>query len=87
MSDSKSDESSPAADQPFFGNVLTPGSSLNPTFLLLVDAAFFAMLLVLLALVYATGGNGHILVMISIELGLWASVKWSVSNAYICIVL
>ncbi|CCL99177.1 uncharacterized protein FIBRA_01192 [Fibroporia radiculosa] len=62
----------------FFSNVLTPGSSLHPTFLLVVDGAFGALLVVLLALAAVTRGNLHFFALILIELGLWASVKWFV---------
>ena len=59
-------------------NILIPGSSLDPTFILIVDATLSALLAVLLGLAYLTSGNGHIYALIGIELGLWCSVKWSV---------
>lgn len=62
----------------FFSTLLTPGSSLHPTFLLLLDGAFVLLLVVFLALLWLTSGSIHIFVLISVELGLWASVKWYV---------
>jgi uncharacterized membrane protein len=60
----------------FFANILKPGSSLNPTFLLIVDGAFTFLLLVFMALAFMTAGNIHIFALMGIELALWASVKW-----------
>ncbi|KAI0356698.1 hypothetical protein OH77DRAFT_1423660 [Trametes cingulata] len=62
----------------FFSNILTPGSSLNPTFLLILDGAFGFLLLVLLSLFILTRGNLHLLFLMIIECCLWASVKWFV---------
>ncbi|KAF9534431.1 hypothetical protein CPB83DRAFT_844233 [Crepidotus variabilis] len=64
----------------FFSNVLTPGSSLNPTFLLVADAAFLFLFLVFVSLIVLTGGNVHIWFLMAIELCLWASVKWFVNE-------
>ena len=61
-----------------FGGILEPGSSLNPTFLLVVDGVFTALFVVLVALAVLTRGNVHLVVLTFIELGLWASVKWYV---------
>ncbi|KAF9076382.1 ER protein Pkr1-domain-containing protein [Rhodocollybia butyracea] len=61
-----------------FSNILTPGSSLHPTFLLILDAIFATLLVVLLGLVYATAFNFHLIALTVIELALWASVKWFV---------
>ena len=60
----------------FFHNILTPGSSLNPVFLAILDGAFLCLFLVLLALAYLTSGNPHIFALIGVKLCLWASVKW-----------
>ena len=60
----------------FFSEILEPGSSLHPTFLLIVDAAFLALFLVFVALAVLTGGNLHVFALMAIELGLWASIKW-----------
>ncbi|KAI0921964.1 hypothetical protein AcW1_004198 [Taiwanofungus camphoratus] len=62
----------------FLDTVLTPGSSLNPTFLLLVDSAFAALLFVLCALAIVTRGNVHLIALMAIEVALWGSVKWFV---------
>jgi hypothetical protein len=65
-----------SSDESFFSDILKPGSSLNPTFLLILDGAFTLLLLVLLSLAYLTAGNFHIFALTLIELALWASVKW-----------
>lgn len=62
----------------FLDNILTPGSSLNPTFLFIVDAALGLLLVVLLSLFILTRGNLHLLFLMVIECCLWASIKWSV---------
>ncbi|KAJ2990129.1 hypothetical protein NUW54_g8568 [Trametes sanguinea] len=62
----------------FFSNILTPGSSLNPTFLLILDGAFGLLLVVLLSLFVITHWNIHLLFLMVIEGCLWASVKWFV---------
>ncbi|KAF9263596.1 hypothetical protein L218DRAFT_324233 [Marasmius fiardii PR-910] len=62
----------------FFSNILTPGSSFHPTFLLILDAAFIGLFFILLGLLFATHGNIHIIFLILVELCLWASVKWFV---------
>ncbi|KAF7301456.1 hypothetical protein MIND_00710900 [Mycena indigotica] len=63
-------------DEGFFANILKPGSALQPQFLAVLDGAFATLLVILFALVFLTSGNLHIFVLIAIELGLWASVKW-----------
>ncbi|KAJ7781471.1 hypothetical protein B0H16DRAFT_1498518 [Mycena metata] len=68
----------PDDDDSFFANVLKPGSSLNPQFLLILDVAFIALFLILVSLAVLTAGNLHIFALLAIELGLWASVKWFV---------
>ncbi|KAF9498496.1 hypothetical protein BDN71DRAFT_1587513 [Pleurotus eryngii] len=62
----------------FFADILKPGSSLHPTFLLILDLAFTALLFVFAGLAFITNGNFHVFALIAIELGLWASVKWFV---------
>ncbi|KAJ7499123.1 hypothetical protein FB451DRAFT_1204309 [Mycena latifolia] len=62
-----------------FADILTPGSSLNPQFLLVLDVAFASLLAILLALAFLTSGNIHIFALMAIELALWASVKWYTS--------
>ncbi|KAH8106058.1 hypothetical protein BXZ70DRAFT_1004344 [Cristinia sonorae] len=62
----------------FVSNILAPGSSLHPTFQLLLDLAFAMLLCVFIALAILTKGNPHIFVLIAIEGCLWASVKWVV---------
>jgi len=68
------------SDQSFFSDILKPGSSLNPTFLLILDGTFALLLVVLLSLSYLTSGNFHIFALTFIELALWASVKWFVNE-------
>lgn len=60
----------------FLSNILTPGSSLDPTFLLILDGAFACLFVVLVGLAILTGGNVHVIALILIECGLWASTKW-----------
>ena len=60
----------------FISTILKPGSSLHPTFLFIVDAAFLCLLLVLVTLVFLTAQNPHIFALIFIEFCLWGSVKW-----------
>jgi hypothetical protein len=68
--------STSATESVSLSNILEPGFSLNPTFLLVVDCVLAALLVVLLSLAYLTSGNLHIIAMTGIELALWASVKW-----------
>ncbi|KAJ7276188.1 hypothetical protein B0H12DRAFT_1227365 [Mycena haematopus] len=71
----------PAADSgDFLSDILKPGSSLQPRFLLVLDLAFVALLFILVALAFLTAGNFHIFALIAIELALWASVKWFVNE-------
>ncbi|KAJ4472295.1 hypothetical protein J3R30DRAFT_3299027 [Lentinula aciculospora] len=76
MSQTSSEFHRDNAELSFFSNILTPGSSLHPTFLLTLDVIFLALLLTLLGLVFATAGNIHLIALTGIELALWASVKW-----------
>ncbi|KAG8732629.1 hypothetical protein FRC12_019191 [Ceratobasidium sp. 428] len=59
-----------------FAEILKPGSSRHPVFLLIVDGALALLLSVLLSLLYLTSGNIHIIALIGIECCLWASIKW-----------
>ena len=76
MSSHPGDSSPALVDVPGLSHILTPGSSLHPTFLLIVDVVFVFLLLVLILLAFVTGGNFHFFVLIFVSLGLWASVKW-----------
>ena len=60
----------------FFSTVLTPGSSLNPTFLLVVDGVLALLALTLVSLIIAPGVSVHPITLLLIELALWASIKW-----------
>ena len=60
----------------FLSNILRPGSSLQPTFLIIVDCTFLLLLLIFITLALVTSGNLHVLILMAIELCLWASVKW-----------
>ncbi|KIM68702.1 hypothetical protein SCLCIDRAFT_1208901 [Scleroderma citrinum Foug A] len=64
----------------FFSLILKPGSSLHPTFLLVVDCAFTALFFVFVWLAFLTRGNIHFFVLMIIELLLWGSVKWFVQE-------
>ena len=65
-----------------FASILKPGSSLNPTFLTVLDGAFILLFLVFIVLAFLTSGNMHLFVLMGIELALWASVKWCVDIGY-----
>lgn len=73
-------ESTEEIEESFFSGLLRPGSSLNPTFLLILDGAFATLLVIFVALLFLLSGNIHILVLIVIELCLWVSVKWFVNE-------
>lgn len=62
----------------FFGSILEPGSSFSPAFLLVVDGAFASLFAVLVTLAVLTQGNVHLILLMFVELALWASVKWYV---------
>ncbi|OAX30720.1 hypothetical protein K503DRAFT_778055 [Rhizopogon vinicolor AM-OR11-026] len=64
----------------FISFLLKPGSSLHPTFLLAVDAAFALLFMVFLWSAYLTKGNLHFFVLMGIQLALWGSVKWFVQE-------
>lgn len=76
---------SDSSSDSFFSNILTPGSSLHPTFILILDASFAALFAVLVGLLFLTSGNIHFFALIMIELCLWGSVKWCVHVKYIFI--
>ncbi|KAL4241593.1 V-type ATPase assembly factor Pkr1 [Abortiporus biennis] len=63
-----------------FSNILTPGSSLHPTFQLFLDIAFASLFFVLVGMALLTNGNLHVIALIAIEGCLWASVKWFVKE-------
>ncbi|KAJ7095195.1 hypothetical protein B0H15DRAFT_828470 [Mycena belliarum] len=63
----------------FFADVLKPGSSLQPQFILILDTAFVSLFCILILLVVLTGSL-HVYALIAIELALWASVKWFVNE-------
>ncbi|KAF8271001.1 hypothetical protein EI94DRAFT_1721687 [Lactarius quietus] len=64
----------------FLSTVLTPGSSLNPTFLLLVDGVLALLALTLVSLIVVSGGSVHPIALLLIELALWVSIKWFVNE-------
>ncbi len=81
MSESSAQVERPVdASETFFSQILNPGSSLHPTFLLILDGSFTLLLIVLISLLYMTSGNIHFIGLIGIELGLWGSVKWCVKS-------
>ncbi|KIJ56635.1 hypothetical protein M422DRAFT_238253 [Sphaerobolus stellatus SS14] len=65
-------------DNSLVSHILTPGSTLNPTFLLIVDCVLGLLLFILITLLFATKGNLHFLALSFITVGLWGSVKWVV---------
>lgn len=72
-------------EESFINTILKPGSSLNPTFLAVLDGAFACLFSVLLVLAFLTSGNIHVFVLLGIEFSLWASVKWCVVPWQKCI--
>ncbi|KAH9173423.1 hypothetical protein EDB89DRAFT_2068871 [Lactarius sanguifluus] len=67
-------------DNDFLSAVLTPGSSLTPTFLLLVDGVLALLALTLVSLIVVSGGSVHPIALLLIELALWVSIKWFVNE-------
>ena len=63
---------------PFLGSILEPGSSFNPTFLLILHGVFLSLFLILATFAVLTSGNIHLICLTFIELALWISVKWYV---------
>jgi len=72
------DEARESQSSSFFGSILEPGSSFDPTFLLVVDGVFTSLFAVLVTLAVLTQGNVHLIFLTFIELALWGSVKWYV---------
>jgi hypothetical protein len=72
------DETEVSQSNSLFGTILEPGSSFNPSFLLVVDGAFVSLFVVLVAFAVLTRGNIHLIFLTLIELALWASLKWYV---------
>ena len=64
------------SDNDLLSTILTPGSSLNPTFLLVVDGVLALLALTLVSLIVLTGGSVHPIALLLIELALWVSIKW-----------
>ncbi|KAI0721933.1 ER protein Pkr1-domain-containing protein [Cerioporus squamosus] len=64
----------------FISNILTPGSSLNPLFLTIVDGVLATLLLIFLGLLFLTRGSIHFIFLMAITGCLWASVKWFVAE-------
>lgn len=60
----------------FLSNILKPGSSLHPTFLLCVDIVIAILLLTLLGCTIVTHGNIHFILLSFVTVGLWGSIKW-----------
>lgn len=82
----------PSGDEGLFANILTPGSSLNPVFLHIVDGVLAILMFIFLALLILTRGSVHFVFLMIVTGCLWASVKWFVSwlirrsdgLAYVC---
>lgn len=64
----------------FTSHILTPGSSINPIFLIVVDGIIVLLLFVFVVLLFVTRGNLHFLALICITLALWASIKWYIAE-------
>ncbi|EJU06225.1 hypothetical protein DACRYDRAFT_103170 [Dacryopinax primogenitus] len=63
----------------FFADILTPGSSLRPQFLLALDVVLGFLLFIFLSLLCLTWSL-HFLALMAIDIGLWASVKFFVAE-------
>jgi len=72
------DEAEESQSSSLFGSILEPGSSFDPTFLLVTDGVFASLFAVLVTLAVLTQGNVHLIFLTFIELALWGSVKWYV---------
>ncbi|KAI8053470.1 ER protein Pkr1-domain-containing protein [Syncephalis plumigaleata] len=59
-----------------WSSIFTPGA--NSQLLLAMNVSFIALFLSLLFLLFATGGNGHVLALLLIAGGLFASIQWFV---------
>lgn len=75
-SDKDTSQQTSSSENDLLSNILAPGSSLNPSFLLVVDGVLALLALTLLSLVIVTGGNVHLVALLVIELALWVSIKW-----------
>ena len=75
-----SEGSHDGASVDFLSNILTPGSSLNPVFLTIVDCVLATLLLIFLGLLVLSRGSIHFILLIIITGCLWASVKWCVTR-------
>ena len=73
---SESPSAADSDDNDFLSNILAPGSSLNPTFLLIVDVVLGSLSLTLGSFAIVTGGNVHLIALLFIALALWVSIKW-----------
>ena len=73
---SESPSAADSGDNDFLSNILAPGSSLNPTFLLVVDIVLGLLSLTLGSFAIVTGGNVHLIALLFIALALWVSIKW-----------
>lgn len=69
-------EQTESKNDDLLAQVLTPGSSRYPLWIALLNVAFAALFCVFLGLLWVTGGNFHIFVLIGIEGCLWGSVQW-----------
>jgi len=63
----------------FFADILKPGSSLHPSFLLALDVVLGLLFFVFFFLFFLTR-SPHMIALMAIELGLWMSVKWFVAE-------
>lgn len=72
------EEGVPVESAPLLSVILQPGSSLHPTFLLILDIVLGFLAVLLALLLYLTSGNLHFAGLLGIELALWASIKWYV---------
>ncbi|KDN40032.1 Pkr1-domain-containing protein [Tilletiaria anomala UBC 951] len=57
-----------------FSSLFQPG--LNPPLHNLMNFTFYALFVSLAALIFLTSGNVHVIALLTIAVGLWASVNW-----------
>jgi ER protein Pkr1 len=67
----RAESESPSTDNDFLSNILAPGSSLNPSFLLVVDVILALLSLTLGSLAIATGGNVHLIALLAVGISHW----------------
>ncbi|KAK0527285.1 hypothetical protein OC835_005022 [Tilletia horrida] len=68
----------PSTIDAIFEGIMQPGAS-APT-VHLMNYTFYALFLSLAGLVFLTSGNIHVVFLLAVSVGLWASINWFVSE-------